>query len=128
MAPAASATSHGTGATNTMSGYNKTAAAPAGYNNVYEALGSSSVTGSNNEYGSSSKVGVSAQQTSQAQGKTNSSDLAAMYSSKSTLNKVSVSILKNIINVHYTIKIKTIFIFSLMKNNSSHFNHRRHFL
>lgn len=92
MAPAASATSHGTGATNTMSGYNKTAAAPAGYNNVYETLGSSSVTGSSNDYGSSSKVGVSGQQTSQAQqGKTNSSDLAAMYSSKSTLNKVNVS-------------------------------------
>ena len=88
MAPAAaSATSHGTGATNTMSGYSKTAAAPAGYNNVYETLGSSSVTGSSNDYGSSSKVGVSGQQTSQAQGKTNSSDLAAMYSSKSTLNK-----------------------------------------
>ncbi|XP_025406617.1 protein lingerer isoform X3 [Sipha flava] len=89
MAPAASATSHGTGATNTMSGYNKTATAPAGYNNVYETLGSSSVTGSTNDYGSSSKVGVSGQQTSQAQVKTNSSDLAAMYSSKSTLNKVS---------------------------------------
>ncbi|XP_015368477.1 PREDICTED: protein lingerer isoform X3 [Diuraphis noxia] len=89
MAPAASATSHGTGATNTMSGYSKTAAAPAGYNNVYETLGSSSVTGSSNDYGSSSKVGVTGQQTSQAQGKTNSSDLAAMYSSKSTLNKVS---------------------------------------
>lgn len=88
-APAASATSHGTGATNTMSAYNKTAAAPAGYNNVYETLGSSSVTGSSNDYGSSSKVGVSGQQTSQAQGKTNSSDLAAMYSSKSTLNKVN---------------------------------------
>lgn len=93
MAPAANATSHGTGATNTMSAYNKTATAPAGYNNVYETLGSSSVTGSTNDYGSSSKVGVSGQQTSQAQGKTNSSDLAAMYSSKSTLNKVSVSIL-----------------------------------
>lgn len=92
MAPAASATSHGTGATNTMSGYNKTAAAPAGYNNVYETLGSSSVTGATNDYGSSSKVGVSGQQTSQAQGKTNSSDLAAMYSSKSTLNKVGVSL------------------------------------
>jgi len=92
MAPAASATSHGTGATNTMSGYSKTAAAPAGYNNVYETLGSSSVTGSSNDYGSSSKVGVSGQQTSQAQGKTNSSDLAAMYSSKSTLNKVSIKI------------------------------------
>lgn len=95
MAPAASATSHGTGATNTMSGYSKTAAAPAGYNNVYETLGSSSVTGSSNDYGSSSKVGVSGQQTSQAQaqGKTNSSDLAAMYSSKSTINKVSVNII-----------------------------------
>jgi len=94
MAPAASATSHGTGATNTMSGYNKTATAPAGYNNVYETLGSSSVTGSNNDYGSSSKVGVSGQQqTSQApQGKTNSSDLAAMYSSKTTINKVNVYI------------------------------------
>lgn len=90
MAPAASATSHGTGATNNMSGYNKTtAAAPAGYANVYETLGSSSVTGSSNDYGSSSKVGVSSQQTSQSQNKTNSSDLAAMYSSKSTLNKVS---------------------------------------
>lgn len=91
-APAASATSHGTGATNTMSAYNKTAAPPAGYNNVYETLGSSSVTGSSNDYGSSNKVGVSGQQTSQAQGKTNSSDLAAMYSSKSTLNKVNVSL------------------------------------
>lgn len=76
-----------------MSGYNKTAAAPAGYNNVYDTLGSSSVAGSNNDYGSSNKVGVSGQQTSQAQGKTNSTDLAAMYSSKSTLNKVNVCIL-----------------------------------
>lgn len=103
MAPAASATSHVTGATNTMTGYNKTAVAPAGYNNVYETLGSTSGAGSSNEYGSSSKVGVSAQQTSQAQGKTNSSDLAAMYSSKSTLNKVSVSIFiiknKNLLNM-----------------------------
>lgn len=90
MAPAASATSH-TGATNTMSGYSKTAAAPAGYSNVYETLGSSSVTGSSNDYGSSNKVGVSGQQTSQAQGKTNPSDLTAMYSSKSTINKVNVS-------------------------------------
>lgn len=94
MAPAASATSHGTGATNNMSGYNKSAAAPAGYNNVYETLGSSSVTGSANDYGNATKVGVAGQQTSQAQGKTNnSSDLATMYSSKSSLNKVSVSIL-----------------------------------
>ncbi|VVC33301.1 Hypothetical protein CINCED_3A019141 [Cinara cedri] len=88
MAPAASATSHGTGATNSMSGYNKSAAAPAGYNNVYETLGSSSVAGSSNDYGSATKVGVAGQQTSQApQGKTNNSDLAVMYSSKSTLNK-----------------------------------------
>lgn len=81
-----------------MSGYNKTAAAaPAGYNNVYETLGSSAVTGSSNDYGSSSKVGVSGQQTSQAQGKTNSSDLAAMYSSKSTLNKVGIMIIFNML-------------------------------
>lgn len=94
MAPAASATSHGAGATNSMSGYNKSAAAPTGYNNVYETLGASSVAGSANDYGSSTKVGVPGQQTSQAQGKTNSSsDLATMYSSKSTLNKASVSIL-----------------------------------
>lgn len=98
MAPAASATSHGTGVTNTMSGYNKTAAAPAGYNNVYETLGSSAVTGgSSNDYGSSSKVGVSGQQTSQAQGKANSSDLAAMYSSKSTINKVCKTIMFNML-------------------------------
>ncbi|XP_050519774.1 protein lingerer isoform X2 [Daktulosphaira vitifoliae] len=88
MAPAANATSHGTGPNNTMSGYNKTAAAPAAYNNVYETLGSSSVSGgSSTDYGSSSKVGVSGQQTSQSQGKNNSSDLAAMYSNKSSINK-----------------------------------------
>lgn len=92
MVPAASTTSHGIGAINTMSGNSDTTASPADYNNVYETLGSSSVTGSSNNYGSSSEMGMSGQQPTQAQGKTNLSDLTAEYPNKSTLNKVSVSI------------------------------------
>eukprot|EP00102_Acyrthosiphon_pisum_P011644 XP_008180453.1 PREDICTED: protein lingerer-like [Acyrthosiphon pisum] len=55
MVPAASATSYDTVAINTMSGYSNTVATPAGNNNVNETLGSSSVTGSSNDHGSSSK-------------------------------------------------------------------------
>jgi len=91
MVPVASATSHGTVATNTMSGYSNTVATPVGYNNVNETLGSSSFTGSSNAHGSSNKVGMSGQQTTQVQGMTNQSDLA-MYPGKSILNMVSVRI------------------------------------
>ncbi|XP_008180897.1 protein lingerer-like [Acyrthosiphon pisum] len=87
VVPAAYQTSHGTGATNAMSGYSNTAATPVDYNNVNEALGSSSVTGSSNDHGSSGKVGMSSQKTTQVQGMTNSSNLAAMYSRKSILKK-----------------------------------------
>jgi len=92
MVPAASATSHSRVLTNTMAGYSNIAATPAGYNNVNDTLGSSSVTGSSNDHGSSIKVGLSGQQTTQAQGMTNLADLTAMYPSKSILNKVSVRI------------------------------------
>ncbi|KAL4088761.1 hypothetical protein QTP88_023845 [Uroleucon formosanum] len=85
--PAASITSHGIGTINTMPGNSNTAASPADYNNVYETLGLSPVTGSSNDYGSSSQMGVSGQQTTQAQGKTNLSDITAEYPNKSTLNK-----------------------------------------